>query len=403
MGQLSYNISPSHRPGSAKVMGTPQYITHLIPSQARFSKGDGHTTVYHTSHPLKGQVQQRWWAHHSVSHISPPHRPGSAKVMGTPQYITHLTPSQARFNKGDGHTTVYHATSLPLTGQVQQTKVISTPQYIMQRLTLSQARFNKGDGHTTVYHATSHPLTGQVQQTKVMGTPQYIMQCLTLSQARFSRQRRWAHNSISCNVSPSHRPGSEDKGNRNTEVYHAVSHLLIGQFRKQKRQAHWGVSCTIGGNTEIMKYLTFSLARYTRQKLIEIPRYVTMSHFLSGQVQKTKRLWEYRGAMQCLTFSRAKCRRQKVMGIQRYHGRNVSPFHWPCAEDEGWWEYRGTTQCLTFSLARCRRQVMGIQRYHTMPHLHIGQVQKANKAKGDGNIEVSHNASPSHWPGAEGK
>ena len=64
---------------------------------------------------------------------------------------------------------------------------------------------------------------------------------------------------------------------------------------------------------------------------------------------------------------------------------------------------KGITQCLTFSLARCRRQikVMGIQKYHAMPHLLIGQVQKENK--GDGNTEVSCNVSPSHWSGAEGK
>ena len=60
-------------------------------------------------------------------------------------------------------------------------------------------------------------------------------------------------------------------------------------------------------------------------------------------------------------------------------------------------------KCLTFSMARCRRQikVMGIQRYHAMPHLLTGQVQKENKS--DWNTEVSHNVSPSHWPGAEGK
>ena len=351
--------------------------------------------------------------------ISPSHRPGSTKVMGTPQYITHLTLSQARFDKGDGHTTVYHAVPHPLTGQVQQTKVMGTPQYIMQCLTLSQDRLRRQ--RLWAHHSMSsmsHPLTGQVQQ------------------------RRWAHHSISFNVPPSYRPDSEDKGDGHTTVYHAVPDPLTGQVQ-QRQQVHWSISCNVSpshrpvykakatgtlgcimhysGNTEIMKYLTFSLARYTGQKLMEIQRYVTMSHLVTGQVQKTKRLWEYRGAMQCLTFSIAKCRRHKVMGIQRYHGRNVSPSYWPCAGDKRWWEYRGTMQCLTFLLATCRRKVMGVQRYYAMSYLLTGQVQKTGDGntevslnaspfigqvqkenKGDRNTEVSHNVS-SRWPGAEGK
>ena len=106
--------------------------------------------------------------------------------------------------------------------------------------------------------------------------------------------------------------------------------------------------------------------------------------------------------MQCLTFSLVRCRRQiKVIGIQRYHGHNASLSHWPGVEVERLWEYRDINQCLTFSLARCRRQkVMGIQRYHAMPHLPTGQVQMT---KGDENTEISINVLPSHWPDAADK
>ena len=149
-----------------------------------------------------------------------------------------LTGQVQRIDKDDGCTERYHHHATPhlLNGQVQKTKMLGTLRYWEVSCNTSSSHWPGAEDKQRwwahwVYHATSHLLTGQVQKTNEGNEHiECITQHLTFSLARCRRQTKVMSTlSVSCNISPSHWPGAEDKQRWwGHWVYHATSRLLIG-------------------------------------------------------------------------------------------------------------------------------------------------------------------------------